>query len=158
MTTHDLGSAPNELSSVLIQDLRGSIGVAIGSSLLPQPTEECLEALQRLTLVAVALEQLDVRVATSFTTLPQAEPSAAEAVDRMNRLLYRWGAVVVSPGYADAPEVTWMDNRPGIAARHGRRATLRQVSVDAAERQGRRLGAMVALSGAPIDRPGGLTL
>lgn len=143
---------------MLIQDLRGSIGVAIGSSLLPQPTEECLEALQRLTLVAVALEQLDVRVATSFTTLPQAEPSAAEAVDRMNRLLYRWGAVVVSPGYADAPEVTWMDNRPGIAARHGRRATLRQVSVDAAERQGRRLGAMVALIGAAIDRPGGLTL
>ena len=76
----------------------------------------------------------------------------------MDRLLYRWAAVVVSPGYADAPEVTSMDNRPGIAARHGRRATLRQVSVDAAERQGRRLGAMVALIGAAIDRPGGLTL
>jgi hypothetical protein len=155
---HEPGTAPKKLSRGLVQDLRGSVGVAIGSSLSPQPTEECLEALHRLTLATVTLEQLGVRVATSFTTLPQAEPSAAEAVDRMNRLLYRWGAVIVAPGYADAPEVTWMDNRPGIAAHPDHPAALRELSLDAAERQGRRLGTIVAVVGAAMDRPGGLQL
>jgi hypothetical protein len=51
-----------------------------------------------------------------------------------------------------------MDNRPDTAVHPDHSAALRPVSLDAAERRGRRLGAIVAVIGATIDRPGGLQL
>jgi hypothetical protein len=152
VSTHHLDTVGDSLPAELIEDLGRSVGAAIGSSLAPDDTEAQMTAFNRLAMAAINPSELSVRVATSFTSLAKDDPAAGEAVDRMNRLLYRWGAVIVSPGYADGPVVDWLDNRPGVDMRAGDDTTLGAASVDAAKRQGRRLGALVGMIASAISR------
>jgi multimeric flavodoxin WrbA len=139
----------------LADDLRDCVGVAIGSSLAPSETVARLLSLYDQTGADSNHELLGIRVATTFTTLAKADPASAEAVDQMNRLLYRWGAVIVSPGYTE-PLVDWLDNRPGIEPQPKEDTSLAAVSVSAAERQGRRLGRLANIIGRDLAREGTL--
>ena len=150
-TVHRADPTVEPLSPALAQDLRDCIGVAVGSSLTPADTEERLIKLYQLTGAAADHERLGIRVATTFTTLARDDPASAEAVDRMNRLLYRWGAVIVSPGNTE-PVVDWLDNAPGVETELDEDASLTAASVAAAERQGRRLGSLVGIIGQTLAR------
>jgi NAD(P)H dehydrogenase (quinone) len=150
-TVHHLDRGDAALPSNLAADLRDSLGLAIGSSLGPAETVARLLSLYEQTGAAADNEQLGIRVATTFTTLAKADPASAEAVDQMNRLLYRWGAVIVSPGYIE-PVIDWLDNRPGVETPPKDDTTLTGASVSAAERQGHRLGRLAGIIGQSIAR------
>ncbi len=141
---HRLGPVDDGLSQALADDLRDCVGVAIGSSLTPPHTEERLNHLYELTGASRDHDRLGIRVATTFSSLAKDDPHSAESVERMNRLLYRWGAVIVSPGSVE-PVVDWLDNTPGIETRADENTALAPTSIAAAERQGRRLGSLVAI-------------
>jgi NAD(P)H dehydrogenase (quinone) len=145
-SVHPLDRGEDSLPPGLADDLRDCVGVAIGSSLAPSETVTRLLSLYDQTGAESDRELLGIRVATTFTTLAKADPASAEAVDQMNRLLYRWGAVIVSPGYTE-PRVDWLDNRPGIEPEPKEETSLAPASVSAAERQGRRLGRLASIIG-----------
>jgi NAD(P)H dehydrogenase (quinone) len=150
-TVHLLDQGDDALPPGLAADLRDCVGVAIGSALGPSDTVARLLRLYEQTGAASDNERLGIRVATTFTTLAKADPASAEAVDQMNRLLYRWGAVIVSPGYSE-PVVDWLDNRPGIETPPKDDTTLTGASLVAAERQGRRLGRLASIIGKDLTR------
>jgi NAD(P)H dehydrogenase (quinone) len=149
-TVHLLDRAEGDLPAGLPEDLRNCVGLAIGSSLSPKDTVTRLVSLYEQTGAASDPNRLGIRVATTFTTLDKADPASAEAVDRMNRLLYRWGAVIVSPGYSE-PVVDWLDNRPGVETQLTEDTSLTAASVSAAERQGRRLGRLAEIVGKDLE-------
>ena len=150
-TVHILDRGDDDLPPGLAVDLRDCVGVAIGSSLGPAETVDRLLSLYERTGAPNDHELLGIRVATTFTTLAKADPASAEAVDRMNGLLYRWGAVIVSPGYTE-PVVDWLDNTPGIETQPKEDTSLTAASVSAAERQGRRLGRLAGIIGQGLTR------
>jgi NAD(P)H dehydrogenase (quinone) len=125
--------------------------VAIGSSLGASDTVTRLLSLYEQIAALFDPELLGIHVATTFTTLAKADPASAEAVDRMNGLLYRWGAVIVSPGYTE-PVVDWLDNRPGIETSPSGATAPAAASLSAAEHQGRRLGRLAGIVGADLAR------
>jgi NAD(P)H dehydrogenase (quinone) len=143
-TVHQLDPADDGLSQALADDLRDCVGVAIGSSLTPARTEERMTNIYELTGASSDHDRLGIRVATTFSSLAKDDPNSAETVERMNRLLYRWGAVIVSPGSVE-PVVDWLDNTPGIETRADENTALAPTSIAAAERQGRRLGSLVGI-------------
>jgi NAD(P)H dehydrogenase (quinone) len=154
---HEVDPDGESLSAALADDLRRCLGVAIGSSLPPAETEERLRRLYQLTGAAVDHDRIGIRVATTFTTLAKDDPSSAEAVDRVNGLLYRWGAVIVSPGNTE-PLVDWLDDTPGVEMQPGEDISLAVGSVAAAERQGRRLGSLVGIIENALARQARLNL
>lgn len=156
-TVHALERSDDPLPPGLAADLRDCVGVAIGSSLGPAETVARLLSLYERTGAAGDPARLGIRVATTFTTLAKSDPESAEAVDQMNGLLYRWGAVIVSPGYTE-PVVDWLDSRPGIETQPTEDTSLTAASVSAAERQGRRLGRLVNIVGQDLDRQAAVRL
>jgi NAD(P)H dehydrogenase (quinone) len=149
---HHLDTVGDTIPALLLEDLAQSVGVAIGSSLAPGETEAQMKILNRAARPAIDGTPITFRVATSFTSLAKDDPNAGDAVDRMNRLLYRWGAVIVSPSYADGPAVHWLDNRPGVGLRTGSATSPDSASLQAAARQGRRLATLTGMIGAEISR------
>jgi len=122
--------------SELVTQAQAAAGIVLA---MGEPGAQAETTLDRLNDVALRtlpdFERIGVfsdTVATALVALPAAD----------SRLLYDWGAVVVSPGFAQRRVNGWFDNRPGAVDEAG---ALTPAGSRSLERHGRRMARVAGL-------------
>ena len=149
VTRRHLRSVEDGPPEEMVEDLRSALGLAIGTSLQPSEVEPEMAELHRLAYAKLPASEIHVRIATSFTSLSRGDHAAHQAVERMNRVLYGWGLVVVPPSY---PGIDEFDDRAGVETAGD--SVLAEASRRAAGRHGRRFGTAVGVWGTAMAHLG----
>ena len=132
--------------SELVTKAQAAAGIVLATG---EPGARADTMLDRLNDVALRtlpdFERIGVfsdTVATSLVALPAADPRLQPAINALNSRLYDWGAVVVSPGFAQRRVNGWFDNRPGAVDEAG---ALTRAGSGSLERHGRRMARVAGL-------------
>ena len=132
--------------SELVTQAQAAAGIVLA---MGEPSARADATLDRLNDVALRtlpdFERVGVfsdTVATALVALPAADSRLRPAIDVLNGRLYDWGAVVVSPGFAQRRVNGWFDNRPGAVDEAG---ALTPAGSRSLERHGRRMARVAGL-------------